>query len=349
MKYVAFYLPQFHEIKENNAWWEDGFTEWTNVKRAKPLFRGHRQPREPENDNYYDLMDKETVEWQTSLAKKYGISAFCYFHYWFSERKLLEKPAENFLAWKDIDHEFCFCWANHSWKKTWDGTQSLLMEQTYGGEGEWVAHLEYLLPFFRDPRYLRAEDKPVFVVYSIKDVEDYQKRFAFYDAYLKARGLGGIYLIEVMRRLEDGKVCVQSDAVLLRQPDLSFAYSGLAKRALNKLNRTFLKRISFFSYSTVWRRAIKLYKKCSARLNAIPCAFFDWDNTSRHARRGTVLRGASPEAFRHWLGELLTVGNGDLLFVNAWNEWCEGMHLEPDKKYGAGYLEALKEMKDLHG
>ena len=194
MRIFSFYLPQYHEIPENNEWWGKGFTEWTNVRKAKPLFKGHIQPLHPLNDNYYDLMDKRTVEWQTRLMKEYGLTGMIYYHYYFCGKKLLEKPTENLLKWKDIDQPFFFCWANHSWKKTWNGTSELLIEQTYGDECDWEEHFQYLLPFFKDDRYEKINNKPVFMFF-ISQFEKKQDIVKYFNKRCKESGFNGIYII----------------------------------------------------------------------------------------------------------------------------------------------------------
>ena len=161
MRWFAFYLPQFHETKENNEWWGKGFTEWTHVNGAKSLYKGHRQPIAPLDKNYYDLMNKESVEWQTSLMHQYGVDGLVYYHYYFRGQKLLEKPAENLLKWTDIDQPFFFCWANHTWYQAINGVKKVLREQTYGTQEDWDDHFQYLLPFFRDDRYEKIDNKPV--------------------------------------------------------------------------------------------------------------------------------------------------------------------------------------------
>lgn len=166
----ALNLPQFYETKENNEWWGKGFTEWTNVKKAKPLFPGHEQPMEPLNDFYYDLSKKETIKWQAELAKKYSVSGFVYYHYWYDGRHLLEKPCEVLRDTPDIDIQYCFCWANHSWTRAWNGkNQDVMVQQVYGTEKEWENHLQYLLTFFRDKRYLKFDNMPVLFIYNAHD------------------------------------------------------------------------------------------------------------------------------------------------------------------------------------
>ena len=166
MKIIAFYLPQFHRVPENDKWWGEGFTEWTNTSRAKPLFVGHRQPRIPQNENYYDLLNPEVQEWQANLARKFGIFGFCYYHYWFNGKRLLEKPLETVLSTGKPDFPFCLSWANEPWTKTWEGNdKEVLMAQTYGDEADWLEHINYLLKCFKDDRYIKVDGCPQFLIY----------------------------------------------------------------------------------------------------------------------------------------------------------------------------------------
>ena len=196
MKIIAYYLPQFHEVKENSEWWGKGFTEWVNVKKAKPLYRNHKQPNLPLENNYYDLLNKESVIWQTKLANEYGIDGFCYYHYWFKGKKILEKPAENLLKWKDILQNFCFCWANHDWKKTWNGTNQILIKQEYGEEKEWEEHFQYLLSFFKDNRYIKIGNKPILMIFNAEAIPRVNERIEYYNKRCKEHGFEGIYIIE---------------------------------------------------------------------------------------------------------------------------------------------------------
>ena len=186
VKIIPFYLPQFHEIPENNKWWGEGFTEWTNVRKAKPLFEGHRQPKIPLDNNYYNLMDDNVKIWQAKIAKEHGIFGFCYYHYWFKNgRKLLEKPAEQMLQNQEIDIPFCFCWANENWSKNWDGgNREVIMEQHYGGKQDWEMHFQYLLPFFRDKRYITVHGKPIFVIYKPEQIIDLYPPFSHANFYI---------------------------------------------------------------------------------------------------------------------------------------------------------------------
>ena len=192
-KVLALHLPQYHRIPENDRWWGEGFTDWVNVRKAKPLFQGHEQPVVPLNNNYYDLSDTAAIRWQAQLAKQYGVYGFCYYHYWFSGRKLLEKPCELLLDHKDIDIKYCFCWANESWARTWDGKEhDVLMKQVYGGREDWTAHFDYLLPFFQDERYIRIDNKPVIFIYSCHRIADFDDVVAWWDELARENGFDGV-------------------------------------------------------------------------------------------------------------------------------------------------------------
>ena len=195
MKIFALYLPQYHEIAENDEWWGKGFTEWVNVKKAIPLYKGHLQPKHPMNENYYNLMDKKTVKWQTYIMHKYGLSGMIYYHYYFNGHLLLEKPAENLLKWTDIEQPFFFCWANHTWNRAWRGTKEVLQEQTYGEEEDWEKHFQYLLPFFMDRRYEKIDNKPVFMLYDCS-IKEKDAMFAAFDKWCRNAGFSGIHIIE---------------------------------------------------------------------------------------------------------------------------------------------------------
>ncbi len=237
MKIIAYYLPQFHEIEENNKWWGKGFTEWTNIKSAKKLYLKHIQPKKPLNKNYYNLLNKETVEWQTNLAVKYGIYGFCYYHYWFNGRKILEKPAENLLKWKDINQKFCFCWANHSWRKTWNGTNQTLLEQLYGNEKEWKDHFNYLLKFFNDSRYIKIDNKPILILFRSKEIPMLDERIKFYTEEAKKNGFNGIFIIESLNLKKEYKKSNFSSAVVLREPNLGIVSSNYFLRFMYKILR----------------------------------------------------------------------------------------------------------------
>jgi hypothetical protein len=363
-KLIAYYLPQYHEIPENNEWWGKGFTEWTNLRKAVPLYEGHRI-LEPLGNNYYDLMDKATVEWQSDLARTYSVYGFNYYHYWMNGRKILERPAENLLRWKEIDQNFMFMWANHDWTRSWVGKHEVLLKMTYGGEEEWGAHLSYLMGFFMDPRYIKIGNRPVFQVYSRRTIPRFDEMVAFWDDGCRRKGFDGIYILdnidyEMIRRGEISKTC---SAVTLQEHSASVQYqetkSGLnrlvtgARRAAGTAARRLLgirgaiprPGIKRYSYDDNVAASIALMKKLDLGLTTFFGVCTGWDNTPRYGRRGYVVEGATPQKFQHYIAEAMRLSEArgqEFIFVACWNEWCEGMCLEPTKQDGYGYLEAVR-------
>lgn len=345
MRIFSYYLPQYHEIPENNEWWGEGFTEWTNVKKANPLFKGHVQPLHPLNNNYYNLMEKETVEWQTQLMKDYGLTGMIYYHYYFCGKKLLEKPAENLLRWKDIEQPFFFCWANHSWKKTWNGSSELLVEQTYGNEKDWEDHFQYLLPFFKDRRYEKINNKPVFMLFnaffsSKKEIVNY------FNKRCKDIGFGGIYIVNTALCVKDLKINDSNSNVEeiwhLREPNASVSIlMGSFKSIPSRIIRRMRKMIfSKYVYKYNGDALLKDRTNFVCGQKYIPGLFFGWDNTPRHGSRGDVITSPSKESFMKYMD---SIRDSEYVFINAWNEWCEGMILEPTEENGYKYLEWIKE------
>lgn len=344
MEIYAYYLPQFHQVPENDLWWGTGFTEWTNVKAAKPLFAGHRQPKEPLGDNYYNLLDYDTVKWQTDIAKQYGIDGFVYYHYYFNGKLLLEKPAENFLKWTDIRHSFYFCWANHSWYKSVDGNKELLLEQTYGSEADWRKHFEYLLPFFKDSRYKKIDNKPVFMIF--------QPRFPHkrhmlrkFERWCKEEGFSGIYYIESALVMLPTKLLLPgaADAYVLREfnhsrffMDYLSSKKGISYRNIAGSGQ----KLPVYDGNGIYDIMIKRAKRHKKVVHAL-C--FAWDNTPRHGKSGYVVMPPDKDMVMKYLE---CVRDDDMLLINAWNEWAEGMVLEPTKEEGFRYLEWIREWKD---
>lgn len=355
MKKFAFFLPQFHEIPENDEWWGEGFTEWTNVKSAKPLFKGHKQPQAPLNDNYYNLLDKSTVVWQTQLMKKYHVDGLIYYHYYFRGKKLLEKPAENLLQWKDIEQPFFFCWANHDWNRSWNGTRELLQKQEYGNEKDWEEHFLYLLPFFEDNRYLKVDNKPVFMLFKC-DFPEKNKMFLLFNNLCIQHGFSGIYLIETFN---GGDNCVNelnkfkdnissvTKRIFLREHLVSASiYSQNSKyipvRIVKKIRDTYFKMrngsfLNYYDANVLYHIITHDEPQNKEYIHGL---IFTWDNTPRHKERGNIVTPPSKKSFFQLMNKLKF---NDLIFINAWNEWAEGMVLEPTKENGYKYLEWLKE------
>lgn len=343
MKIYAFYLPQFHEISENNQWWGKGFTEWTNVKNSRSLFEGHMQPKHPLHNNYYNLLEYDTVKWQVETAKRYGIDGFVYYHYYFEGKLLLEKPAENFLKWKQLKHNYYFCWANHSWIKSKGKTKKVLLEQTYGDENEWKRHFEYLLPFFRDERYEKIDNKPVFMIFN-KRFKEKNKMIKRFDEWCKQAGFAGIYIIESAILITPWKKIGHRniDSFLLREPnrakffyDMIIRHKGLWKSMLS--NRE--DGLVVYDGDVIYDIMIKMMKK-GKRITH--CVCFEWDNTPRHGINGYVILPPHKEKIIEYLN---CIKDEKMLIINAWNEWAEGMVLEPTQENGYYYLEMIKKWK----
>lgn len=353
MRVFAMFLPQFHRVKENDEWWGEGFTDWVSTKKAKPLFGGHYQPHVPMNANYYDLSEKHTMLWQATLMKKYGVDGMCIYHYWFKDgRQILQKPAENLLQWKDVDMPFCFYWANETWARSWSNIQnvntwsdmqekdgsnqekSILLEQTYGELKEWKEHFEYFLPFFKDERYIKIDGKPLVLIYRIADIPCLQEMISYWRQLAYEEGLEGLYIIGARA---NEMVTDEVDAFLIHEP----AYS-MGRLELNKFNNTEQK----IDYCEVWD---KLLSSARFERKTFYCGFSGYDDTPRRGKNGTVINHATPYLFHKYMKRLFakseSEGN-DIVFLNAWNEWGEGMHLEPDELFKEAYLQALKNAKE---
>lgn len=363
-KILACYLPQFHEIPENNEWWGKGFTEWTNVKKAKPLYNWHKQPKKPLNDNYYNLLDKDIVEWQTALANKYGLYGFCYFHYYFQGKLILEKPAENLLRWRDIDQRFCFFWANVTWSRTWTAAKNattwvaegyenktgkdILLEQTYGSNDDWIAHFKYLLPFFKDERYIKVNGKPMFYIYKISDIDCINEMLATWDALAQENGLPGMHIVAVN---DDAANIPGVEAIAhygLPKVDV-FNFTLLKNKILHKFERFFREKFSgekkdVWDYQKMWDNILSL--KPYGNVPNYPSALVGYDDTPRRGENGVMLRNQTPELFEKNLKRQLwrakNIYRSDYLLLTAWNEWGEGNYLEPDVECRYEYLERLQ-------
>ena len=347
MKILALNLPQFHEVPENNEWWGKGFTEWTNVKRAKPLYKGHHQPLAPLHNNYYDLSRREDVVAQANLAKEYGVSGFVYFHYWYSGRKLLQTPCEILLNSPEANIEYCFCWANHSWTRSWDGkNHQILLEQTYGGQEDWDAHLDYLIPFFKDPRYIKRDNKPMLVVYNAGAIPNVDEMVAHWSERLCSEGFSGMYIVEYISSKNTSVGCKSSQAVYEDEPMYTLRFEINAFEKLRRVALKTLKLPEYQDYDHIWELLLRKNRTYSGR-EIIQGAFTAWDNSPRRGRKGCmVVKGSDSKKFEGYLRELVQSKRTDIskeyLIINAWNEWGEGAILEPSDKDGYGYLEAVR-------
>lgn len=370
MKVIPVYLPQFHTIPENDKWWGKGFTEWVNVKGAKPLFEGHNQPRVPLNDNYYDLSDVETLKWQCKLAKDYGIYGFCMYHYWFNGHLLLEKPMEMLLAHPEIDIKYCISWANHDWTDAWkasDRAPRVLIAHNFDDEKDWVNHFNYMLPFFKDSRYMKEDNKPIMVIYIPNLIRKLKKMLALWTRMAREAGFDGLTYVyqSAASSFDDSWEHSLFDYGVEMNPGyvgLAFRgsknhtffpklmkYSREIKRLLHirrsLLPQKQLKEVGKADYDYTWEKILQLRPKAGGP-KMIPCAFTDWDNTPRHKERGYVYQGVTTEKFGKYFSKLVENArcyySTDMIFVFAWNEWAEGGYLEPDEHYGYGFLEEIK-------
>ena len=337
---VAFYLPQFHPIPENDEWWGEGFTEWTNVVKAKPLFTGHYQPHFPGDLGFYDLRLPEIGEAQAELAREAVIEAFCYYHYWFGGKRLLGRPLDEMLASGRPDFPFCLCWANEPWSRRWDGQDNdVLQPQRYSPKDD-REHIRWLIPALSDPRALKVEGKPVFMIYQARDLPDPAQTVKLWRREVRRAGLPGIYLITVETGWDAGWDATEAgfDAKVLFQPQFSILST------VPRLEVDGPQTLRVFDYEEAWpilsRSDPVLYRRYETVCTG-------WDNSPRTNERGWLLHNSTPEAYEAWLRQAIDRVSDEprdhrLVFLNAWNEWAEGAHLEPDKRHDHGYLEATR-------
>lgn len=362
MKIIAFYLPQYHTIPENDLWWGEGFTEWENVKKAKPLFDGHQQPKVPMNEYYYDLLNNNVKKWQVSLARENGVYGFCFYHYWFDGKLLLEKPNLQFLNDQSLNLNFCLSWANEPWTKAWvSKSNEILIDQNYGDELMWKKHFDYLLDFFNDIRYIKNANKPLFIIYRPNQIDRLEEMINFWNDLAIANGFDGIDFAYQQIDLDSSK---DSRASLFKyniefQPVYGFAkVRKLKERVLNSLKKidSIISKIFKVELSNIAPKTVRKYNYDEvwySILNAnptdsksIPGVFVDWDNSPRRKNKGRVFIGATPEKFEKYLKEQIIrakeIYKKDMIFLTAWNEWSEGCYLEPDTLYKDLYLKAIK-------
>jgi lipopolysaccharide biosynthesis protein len=340
-KVIAFYLPQLHPIPENDVFWGKGFTEWTNVRKAIPLYKGHDQPRVPADLGYYDLRDATTREVQALLARTHGVDAFCYYHYWFAGKRVLEAPFSEVLKTGKPDFPFVLCWANQSWTGVWYGCPDrVLIEQTYPGDDDYTTHFYSLLDAFQDLRYLRIKDKPVFIVFRPFELPDKKRFTQLWTKLAQENGLNGIYFIGLTWNSEWDH---QSDGF-----DAAVTQKNLPPRPLsNAIKKRGLPTL--FDADAIIPYVVS-DKKYTTQL-IFPCLMPNWDNTPRSGGNGLVMVNSNPENFRRQIKRALesifeNLQDEKIIFIKAWNEWAEGNYMEPDTKYGTRFLEVLKEELD---
>jgi len=338
---LAFYLPQFHPIPENDEWWGPGFTEWTNVAKARPLFRGHAQPHLPADLGFYDLRVPEVRARQADLARSHGLTGFVYWHYWFGGRRLLERPFDEVLTRGEPQFPFCVAWANHHWSDRWmGGEERIMVKQTYPGPEDDRAHFAYLRQAFEDPRYIRINGSPVMFVFRGDDLPDPARFVETWKGM--AEEVGGLYLVSCGPFLDPAVTAAQGfDAIV-------FIEKPFARPTVTSRANSFLRNHGI-------RRGPQRYEYadfCGSRppddlaCTAIPCVWPNWDDTPRRGRRGVVAVGSDPERFRRQVVDAVALARRapageEIVAVKSWNEWAEGNYLEPDQEFGLGWLEAL--------
>ena len=353
VKTLAFYLPQYHTFPENDEWWGKGFTEWTNVRKAKPLYRGHYQPEVPLDGNYYDLADFSNMKAQMEAAEKHGLDGFCYYHYWFGGKLLMEKPLEAMRDYEGRKLPYCLCWANEPWTRAWDGkTSTVLMPQNYGNEEEWERHFQYFLTFFRDRYYLKEDNAPVLVIYRCNNIPRCGEMAAYWDRRAKEEGFSGIYLIEEVNTFQKEPVLAESRAYLEFEPVFTTNHRrNFAEKAVDKTRTTVFNLLTgshcahVYDYRTVWKNILRRRETPMGGKERCPGAFVRWDNTPRRGKNAIFYAGASPKLFEEYMQRQLEQSEEAgcrYLFINAWNEWGEGAYMEPDSRYGWAFLNALK-------
>jgi lipopolysaccharide biosynthesis protein len=346
IRLIAFYLPQFHPFPENDEWWGKGFTEWTNVTRATPMFVGHYQPHLPADLGFYDLRVPEVRREQAAMARAYGIDAFCYHFYWFSGHRLMERPLDEMLADPSIDLPFCLCWANENWTRRWDAREhEVLIKQDYRPTDP-VESLHAMLPYLRDHRYLTHEGRKVIVVYRPQQLPDVRDWVAAWRSEALSLGLGELHLVCALTHGNWSYASVGFDA------GVEFPPHGVPQKF-----STHVSELGFFDrFRGVlpdFKDVAEFYlsRKRSDEPAVYRCVYPSWDNTARRRELAMVTLNGTPENYEYWLHRAIQATRqevGDkagLVFINAWNEWAEGCHLEPDRRYGTAFLEATLRAK----
>ena len=373
---IAFYLPQFHPVPENDEWWGKGFTEWTNVGKAKPLFKGHYQPRVPADLGYYDLRMPEVREAQADMAREAGIEGFCYWHYWFGNgKRILERPFNEVLESGKPDFPFCLGWANHSWtNKTWEvGTRKVkettLLEMIYNKE-EYIKHFNEVLPAFKDKRYIQVDGNPLFLVFRPLEIPNPKEFIDLWQSLAKEHGLNGIHFVGISPSIDVDKQSTLNVFKRKIPSEGDFLYTNLFAQGFDAINsrgvfraellarslfnivKRYVLRVLFnhFVLAKMPQREINkfLYDEYDKLENVYPTLLPNWDRSARSGKQARIYTDSTPEVFKEQLLSALSLledknDEHKILFLQSWNEWAEGNYVEPDLKYGHGFLNIIKE------
>ncbi|MBT2519669.1 glycoside hydrolase family 99-like domain-containing protein [Arthrobacter sp. ISL-28] len=337
---VAYYLPQFHQIPENDEWWGAGFTEWTNVRKARPQYDGHDHPRRVETLGQYDLRSVEVMHRQADLAKRHDVDAFCFYFYWFDGHRLLERPVDNYLQ-AGPNFPFCLSWANENWTRRWDGKEhEVLMGQNYSGTTAEEIFDDFL-PYFRDERYLRVDGALVLVIHRVDHVPDAAELMSSWRRLAKEYGLGELHIIAAETKFGIEPTWYGVDAISEFPPVGSNTLASAQLLPVKGLRSDFSGRI--MSYERMAKRFMRRRPPSFTRYRGVVPG---WDNTARRGNRATIYVGHNPRSYGEWLTHARRAeddrqGTG-LVFINAWNEWAEGAYLEPDATWGTAFLEATQ-------
>ncbi|WP_421913890.1 glycoside hydrolase family 99-like domain-containing protein [Mesorhizobium sp.] len=343
VRFIAFYLPQFYPFAENDRWWGKGFTEWTNVTKARPLFDGHYQPHLPADLGFYDLRLRETQHEQIALAKQYGIDGFCFHYYWFDGKRLLDKPVDAFLSDQEADLPFCLCWANENWTRRWDAAeQEVLIAQRYPSGWE-ERFIDSVVPFFSDKRYIRTEGRPVLIVYRPQHIPDARKAGERWRERCREVGIGEIHIVSALTHGNDSYEQYGFDA------GVEFPPHNMRVTSVNDVIPSYR---PYSGHAVEYADVAREYLQRDHGVRRIYRTVFpSWDNTARVQDRALIVLGATIDNYERWLKGATDRtknerhGTQQLVFVNAWNEWAEGCHLEPDREFGRGFLEATLRVK----
>lgn len=371
MRIIAYYLPQYHSFPENDSWWGKGFTEWTNVKKAEKICSDQIQPRIPLNNNYYNLLDEKVMIWQSKIARENGVYGFCFYHYWFNGHMLMEKPIEIYRNINGEKQNYCICWANEDWTRTWAGkSDEVLIAQKKCGKSEWLAHFNYLLPYFKDDKYIKENNKPVMILYKPQLINDLGKMMDYWNQLALNEGFDGIcfmyqhytyfYNPDVYEKKFDYRIEYQPFNIIYQNRGMISLRKKISNKIYEKLpmaiKNTYL-RIKesrdknsgnllprCYDYDAIWE-SIVMNKPYDNR--TIPGAFVDFDNTPRKKEKGSYFKGVSPKKFHDYLKKQISQikqnYSTDYLFLFAWNEWGESSYLEPDEINGYSYLHAIRD------